>query len=384
MYESAHLITSKTVSGFPEFPIPAAFPDFPGHRLMLRYLTSYAEYFQLDGNIRFGADVRSLERIGSGEPAAWRVTTHAGETLYYQYVVIATGLQWTPRCAGVPVTFGGEIMHSSRYGSARQLTGKRVLVIGSGNSGVDIACDAAESAQSASLSMRRGNWVVPKYLFGVPADSLSGGGSRLPMRLRQIITEVMLRVLVGDLTRFGLPKPRHRIYEIPPIINSELLEKLGHGDLRVRPAVRHFDDRLVTFVDGTSAEFDLVILATGYEAAFPLLHGPDLAPAGGAPDLFIHTFPRELDDIAVIGLPGGEGGGFRAMSLQSELAAEVFRRSREAPRSLDAFRALKQTRPDLSGGIDFAANDRTAFAVSAQVFCRQLCSLRDRFRRREI
>ncbi len=167
------------------------------------------------------------------------------------------------------------MLHTSDYKSATVFAGKRVLVIGAGNSGCDIAVDAVHHAKSVDLSVRRGYHFVPKYLFGKPADTLNQG-KPLPPRIKQAIDSRVLRMFTGDPTRFGFPKPDHKIYESHPIVNTLVLHHLGHGDIHVRKDVERFDGSGVRFVDGSRTDYDLIVLATGYQLHYPFV---DPAPA---------------------------------------------------------------------------------------------------------
>ena len=379
MYASAQLVSSKTVSGFPEFPMPDAYADYPKHPDVLAYLRDFADRFDIARHVRTNADVIRVERRES--PNGWLVTLHTGEVRSYRALILATGLQWHPRPHTIPGSFRGDLFHSSEYKTPDRLRGKRVLVIGSGNSGIDIACDASRAAVATSLSMRRGNWIVPKYLFGAPSDRSARGGSRLPLRLRQLITELLLGFAVGNLERWGFPRPAHRVYELPPILNSAIIDAVRRGTIRIRADVRSFEGSEVTFADGSADTFDTVILATGFTVDFTYVDGPYLDLDRGMPDLFLHVFPRSIDDLALLGLPGAEAGGLPAVALQADLAAHVFARTIADPQSLAAFQRLKLTRPDLSGGIRFVDAPRNRLAVSARRYCEVLGALLDRFER---
>src|SRR5262245_43951903 len=247
MYESAHFISSKTLSGFRDFPMPASYPDYPSHRQVLAYLHAYADRHGLRAHARF----RTVVRTARPEGEAWAVELDDGSVRRYDGVIVATGLQWTPQSPAVPGRFDGAVCHASAYRSARTLEGKRVLVVGGGNSGCDIAVDATATAARVLLSLRRGYWFVPKHVFGVPADVFGSRGPHLPLRIERFFEERLLRLLVGDLRRFGLPAPDHRLFETHPVLNAQILHALSHGEVTVKPDLRELRGRSVAFADGS-------------------------------------------------------------------------------------------------------------------------------------
>ncbi|MEZ5219561.1 MAG: NAD(P)/FAD-dependent oxidoreductase [Ilumatobacteraceae bacterium] len=197
VYDSAHFISSKTQSHYHDFPMPDEYPDYPSHRQILQYMHAFADEYGLREHITFGVGVDHARRREGG----WLVTLTNGEEREYGELICATGTNWHAAMPEYPGTFTGEIRHSNTYRSPREFDGKRVLVIGAGNSGVDIACDAATSADRAVISMRRGYHFIPKHLFGIPADQFAATGPHLPMWLEQRAFGVMLRLLTGNLTR---------------------------------------------------------------------------------------------------------------------------------------------------------------------------------------
>nr|WP_240452679.1 NAD(P)-binding domain-containing protein [Corynebacterium xerosis] len=175
----------------------------------------------------------------------------------------------TPNLPDIPGEFAGEYRHSSTYRGIDELRGKRVLIIGAGNSGCDIACDAAQAAESAELSMRRGYWFIPKHIFGSPSDEWTVTGPQLPARIMQLGAQAILRLYFGDLRKLGLPKPDHRIFETHPLLNDQLIHHLRHGDISIRGDVSLFDGHDVVFADGSRGSYDLVLACTGFHHAVP-------------------------------------------------------------------------------------------------------------------
>ncbi|WP_202918926.1 flavin-containing monooxygenase [Saccharothrix deserti] len=213
MYESAHFISSRTQSGFGGWPMPDHFPDYPSRPQVLSYLRSFADANGLTDRIEFGVEVRDVKKNADG---SWTVTRADGRESVHAQVVVCTGSQWHPNIPELPGDFTGEVRHTVDYRAGEELRGKRVLVVGAGNSGCDIACDAARTADHAVISMRRGYWFVPKHVFGRPVDTLSGVGPKMPMWLEQKVFGTLLKILSGDPTRLGLPKPDHKLFETHP------------------------------------------------------------------------------------------------------------------------------------------------------------------------
>src|SRR5262245_40625316 len=180
VYRSAHLISSKPLTQFPDFPMPREYPDYPDHAQALTYLRAYARAFGLYDHIRFGQTVERAERDGPGE---WRVTLGDGTTRTYSGLIVASGVHSVPALPTVPGRFEGATMHSCGYKSPEIFLARRVLVVGAGNSGCDIAAEAGRHAAQAFLSVRRGYHFIPKYSFGRPTDQVGEVGHRLRLPL---------------------------------------------------------------------------------------------------------------------------------------------------------------------------------------------------------
>ena len=232
-------------------------------------------------------------------------------------------------------------MHTSAYKRAEVFAGKRVLIIGAGNSGCDIAVDAVHHAASVDMSVRRGYHFVPKYLFGKPADTLNQGRP-LPPRIKQAIDSRVLRMFTGDPARFGFPEPDHKIYESHPIVNSLVLHHLGHGDLRVRADVERFDGDGVLFVDGERAPYDLIVLATGYRLHYPFLDPALLNWDGMAPDLYLNVFTRRDPNLFVLGMIEASGIGWQGRYEQAELVASYLTARDDGARAGRGVRAARR------------------------------------------
>jgi NADPH-dependent 2,4-dienoyl-CoA reductase/sulfur reductase-like enzyme len=369
VYESAHLISSRTTTEFAEFPMRSDV-DYPGHRVLLQYFRDYAERFRLDELFRFRTRVTRLEPRDGG----WDLTSVGPDgtvTRWYPGVVLANGTLAEPHIPAIPGSFDGELLHSSAYKSATRFAGKRVLLIGAGNSGCDIAVDAVHHAASVDLSVRRGYHFVPRYLFGRPSDTLNQGRP-LPRRLKQAIDSRVLRAFTGDPVRFGFPAPDHRIYESHPIVNTLILTHLGQGDLRIRADVERFDGGTVRFRDGSSGDYDLVLLATGYRLDYPFVDPSHLHWRGAAPRLFLQMFPASFNGLYVVGMVEASGIGWQGRYEQAALLAAYLDASERAPERAARFRdrVVREPWPDVTGGYRYLAVDRMSYYVNKDAYRR--------------
>lgn len=354
MYSSAHFISSRTMSDFPGFPMPEDYPDYPSQRQILDYLTAFADAFGLTERITFGRSVTHIEKDGE----RWRVTFDDGSRQDYSFVVAATGTQWHPRLPEWPGDFDGEIRHSREFRDADDLVGKRVLVIGAGNSGCDIACDVGRRAEQTFLSVRRGYWFIPKHIFGIPSDVFADSGPHLPLAVEQRVFGAMLRTLNGDVTRLGLPKPDHRLFETHPILNTEILARLQHGDVIAKPDIDHLDQDGVVFTDGSREQIDVIIAATGYRHAIPYaqnLFGPEDHPD----DLYLSVFSRRHRGLMAMGFIETNSGAYRLFDSSARIVAGYIDDCLHHPEQARRFDELiERHHPDLTGGIRFIDSPR--------------------------
>jgi hypothetical protein len=281
----------------------------------------------------------------------WAVTTGAGETRRYAAVVIANGHNWSPRVPAYPGEFAGETLHSAHYRTPEVFAGKRVLVVGGGNSGCDIAVEAAQHAAKAFHSTRRGYWYMPKYLLGKPADQVGDVMLRLraPLWLRRTVASLSVRFIVGPQERTGLPRPDHRLFETHPIVNSLLPYYVKHGDITPKQDVARLDGQTVEFADGTREEIDLVVFATGYNIEFPFIDRAWLNWRDGRPRLFRNVFHPELDTIFVAGLIQPDSGQFGLVHWQTRAIALFLDAARRGTPAAARFRELKRG-PDADPG----------------------------------
>jgi thioredoxin reductase len=285
-YRTLHINTSRRVMAFESLPMPDHYPDYPNHFQMAAYFDEVVDHFGLREKIAFRTEVLKVEPA-EGE---WAVTAKgpsgAEHTERYRAVLVANGHHWDPRWPepAFPASeeFEGEQLHAHHYREPDVLRGKRVLVLGLGNSATDIAVESSRIGEKTFLAVRRGAYVLPKYMNGKPIDEVATPlVSRLPLSVQRFFAMRGLEIAVGQMTAYGLPKPDHKLFEAHPTVSSELLPRLGHGDITVKPNIERFaGGRTVRFVDGSEEEIDLVVYCTGYKVTFPffdpkLLSAPD-------------------------------------------------------------------------------------------------------------
>jgi amino acid transporter len=301
VHERMTTVTSKYTLAFPDFPMPHRYPDFPAWHQVRDYLRSYAQAFALYDQVRFNTAVTWAKPDGVG----WSVTLTTGEFRYYSGIIVAAGAGWQPVAPMWPGqdSFRGEIWHSARYTSAAQLRGRRVLVVGAGDSGAEIASDAAQWADAAFLSVRRGHQFVPAYVGDVPTDAVLAGVVEPPesLNLPPDPTE-LVGTLLGDVTVMGLPAPDLERPVAHPTVNSLVLRLLGEGRLLARPAVVEILPDGVRFADGRQEKVDVIVLATGYDPRPPFLAPELYCGPDGQPDLYLNMFSRRNDGLTVMGL----------------------------------------------------------------------------------
>lgn len=365
MYESAHLISSRHMTEFAEFPMAPSIAAYPHHAEMRDYFRDYARHFGLHDHYHFNTRVLSVER---SDPDGWQLTFEQdGERHSERFtgVLIANGTLHHPKMPELPGSFSGELMHACDYRSADLFEGKRVLVVGCGNSACDIAVDAVHRAASVDLSVRRGYYFLPKFIAGRPTDTL--GGLPLPRRVKQTLDAALIRLVVGKPSDYGLPDPDYRMYESHPVINSLVLHHLGHGDILPRPDIADMRDHRVHFSDGESGDYDLVLLATGYQLHYPFIddHHLNWRKGSGAPSLYLNCFHPDYDDLFVMGMIEAAGLGWEGRNEQAEMVALYIRQLRDGRASAQALREDKRRLAGerMDGGYDYLQLDRMAYYV---------------------
>ncbi len=322
-YRSLHIDISKPSISFRDFPMPDRYPDYPHHSHIFEWLCDYADAFDMRRNIRFNTRVTSAER---GERGGWSITLDDGETHAFDALLVCNGHHWDPRRASFPGTFDGPEIHSHEYvdpSDPLDLKGKRVLVVGIGNSAVDIVSELGRKTMcdTVFISTRSGAYVVPKYLFGKPADQVVKTNPMLPAKLQRRMARLLPLIFSGRMEDFGLPTPNHNFLDAHPTVSSELLGRLGAGDAVAKGDVAELLGDAVRFADGSVERVDAIIYATGYNVSFPFFDDDFLSAPDNVLPLFKRMLKPGIDDLAFIGLGQAIPTIFPFAELQSKLAA---------------------------------------------------------------
>ncbi|MDX1270118.1 MAG: hypothetical protein R3311_22315, partial [Oceanisphaera sp.] len=215
------------------------------------------------------------------------------------------------------------------------------------------------------LSVRRGYYFLPKFIGGRPTDTL-GGAVPLPRPLKQRIDATLIRLVVGKPSDYGLPDPDYKMYESHPVINSLVLHHLGHGDIKARPDIQHMADETITFSDGESAEYDMVLLATGYHLHYPFIDRSHMNwQDGDAPSLYLNVFHPRHDKLFVMGMIEATGLGWEGRNEQAEMVAlYIKQRQQDSASASQLWQDIQQFHGErLDGGYDYLQLERMAYYV---------------------
>jgi cation diffusion facilitator CzcD-associated flavoprotein CzcO len=322
-YQSLHIDTSKELLSFEDFPMPESYPDYPHHTQIKAYLEEYAAAFGLKERIHFENGVEHAGRLpGRG----WELRTQDGQSRRYDLLVVANGHHWDPRFPAFPGTFDGASIHSHAYidpTDPLDLRGKRILVVGIGNSAADIVSELSQKSwdNEVTLSTRSGAWVVPKYMFGKPTDRVGRSSPLVPLKVQRRLVRGLPKLVAGDPRDYGLPEPNHHFLEAHPTVSSELLTRLGSGDATATGDVAELLGDRVRFADGSVKPFDAIIYATGYNITFPFFD-PDFlsAPENRFP-LYKRILRPGIDDLLFAGFAQALPTLFPFVESQARLIA---------------------------------------------------------------
>jgi Flavin-binding monooxygenase-like len=367
MYQTAHLISSRTTTEFSHFPMTNTQAMYPKHTEVKDYLDAFASRFKIRDYFLFNTTLLHLEQTEK----SWHATFNNGEKHLFKGIVICSGILSEPLLPRYKGEFTGELIHSAAYKNPTWFAGKRVLIVGGGNSGCDIAVDAVHHAVSVDWSLRRGYHFMPKFVFGKPIDTL--GKKWMPQFLKMIISKLISKAFIGKIQHFGLQEPDHQLYQVHPILNSLVIHHLGHGDITPRKDIDFFMGKTVHFTDGQIADYDAIICCTGYKIHYPFIAKEHLNWQGTAPNLFLNIFPPQLNNVFVLGMVEAAGLGWQGKYEQALLVANYIKNvAKKGAASVKFDKAKQENNTDLSGGLAYKKLERMAYYVHKDTYRKKI------------
>ncbi|HEY6410767.1 MAG TPA: NAD(P)-binding domain-containing protein [Ktedonobacteraceae bacterium] len=341
-YKSLFINTSKPRMQFSDYPMPDHYPVFPHHTQIAEYFDNYVEHFGVKQYIRFNTMVTRAEPLEGG---GWEITLQDGSTHRYRALLVANGHHWDPRWPEPPFPghFDGEIMHSHYYKQPDAYADKNVLVLGFGNSAMDIAAETSRVSAMTYLAVRRGFHIIPKFLMGKPLDQLPTPGF-LPFSWQLKIYGAIIRFNIGKITNYGLPEPDHPIGHAHPTVSSEILMRITHGRVKVKPNIQQLDGDGVIFTGGTREQVDCIIYCTGYKVTFPFFQLEVIEVKNNELSLFKRVYHPRYRDLFFIGFLQPLGAIMPLAELQSIWVSRYLLGSYTLPSQAELLRDIERER----------------------------------------
>lgn len=356
--------TSKELMCFSDFPVHKESANFMHHTQVFEYLQQYTDHFGLEKHIKFRHEVTKVTRSDTfAVDGKWEISFKSidvGEVTaeMFDAVMLCTGHhagKYQPTFEGEDV-FQGRIMHSQEYRDHVGFHGKKVVVIGLGNSAGDAAVDLSRIARQVVLSTHRGAWVIPRTADnGIPVDYyatrrwVNNFINSLPRNTKNSMLEAKVNARY-DHALYGL-LPEHRIDAQPPVLNDDLPNRILNGTIRLRPGVSRFTKNGIEFTDGSSEEdVDVIIMATGYIVDFTYLEKGIVEVVENKMNLFKEVFPPDLQPatLAVIGLFRAFGSVHPPAELQCRWATRIFKGLNSLPSKEEMDEDNKKKRQEMT------------------------------------
>ncbi len=327
-YRSLHINTNRDVMAYSDYPMPRDYPMFPHHSQIIQYFDDYVDHFGVRPFIHFRTAVKDVRPENGNYVVSTQSADGQLQERVYKHVIVANGHHWNPRypTPAFPGTFSGEILHSHYYKTPDQIAGKKLLIVGIGNSAVDIACEAARQyGERVTISTRSGAYIIPNWLMSMPFDSLASPlTSKLPLFIQRWLLKSSLLLARGRQQTYGVPVPDRPILSEHPTISQDLLNLSGRGLIRFKPNVAEFKEHEVLFTDGSRDTFDMIIYATGYKVTFPFF-APDFINVEATNDiqLYQRVIHPDHPGLYFLGLVQPLGAIMPLAEVQSEWVAKL-------------------------------------------------------------
>lgn len=341
-YKSLFINTSRPRMQYSDYPMPEHYPVFPHHTQIAEYFNGYVEHFDVKRSIRFNTTVTQATPVEGG---GWDVTLDDGSTRRYRALLVANGHHWNPRMPEPPFPghFDGTITHSHYYREPSDYTDKHVLVLGFGNSAMDIAVETSRVSTMTYLAVRRGFHIIPKYIMGRPLDQLPVPPG-VPPGLQLKVYGLLVRLQNGRMTDYGFPEPDHPLGHAHPTVSSEVLNRITHGRIQVKPNVRALDGDGVIFADGSRERIDSIVYCTGYKVTFPFLKPEVVEVQNNDLPLFRRVFHPRYRDLFFIGLLQPLGAIMPLAEVQSIWVSKYLLGQYGLPPEKELLQAIKHER----------------------------------------
>ncbi len=368
VFETTHIISSKALSQYDDFPMPADYPDYPSHRQLAKYFQDYARHFKLYDRIQFKTLVKNCSYTAEKKWAVTTIRDGRETTETFDALAVCNGHHWKPRYPEYPGTFTGTLMHSHDVKKFSVFENKRVLVIGGGNSACDVAVESCRVSAGTDISWRRGYWVIPKFIGGKPADMVGGLIRYLPSAVWRKVTSKMIRVIQGPNSSYGLPEPEEDFGFHHPTVNSELFYFMRHGKIKPRSDIDHYEEKQVFFKDGSKAEYDTVVACTGYYISHPFFETSFIDYSHGDVPLYLKMLHPEISSVYFIGLFQPLGCIWPGAELQSKIMARELAGKWKRPDNIKELAFAEVAHPDFKQ----IATPRHTITVNYHAFRKRL------------
>jgi len=323
-YDTLHINTAKNLTNFSDFPFPRGTQAFPDHRDMHAYFERYVEHYGLRPLIRFRSRVTSVrpnDRV-NGSEARWIVETEKQNGGFFDAVVVASGHLSKPMRIEKLAAFEGENLHSHDYKAPLPFVGKRVCIVGLGNSACDIASDLATTTPRTVMVARSGVRIAPKLFLGMPFTDLTAQLNHplIPQFVARGVTNALIRMIQGPVERLGFKPVKKRTHAVS---NATIVQHIAYRRVAVKHDIEAIEGRMIRFSDGSEEEFDTLIAATGYEIELPFLSEEIVPVRNNTVELYNRIVPPDWPGLYFMGLLNLNGAANQAYERQAPLIVAV-------------------------------------------------------------
>ncbi|WP_424962571.1 flavin-containing monooxygenase [Ekhidna sp.] len=371
VFETTHIISSKLLSQYEDYTWDdhgEEVADYPSHQQLASYFQGYARHFGLLDHIQFETTVKQVERISEEE---WKVTIENKDGQHvetFSDLIVCNGHHWNPRMPEYQGTFDGEFLHSHDFKKAEPFRDKRVLVIGGGNSACDVAVETSRISKKTSISWRRGYRIIPKFMFGKPSDVVGSGMTWLPVKIRSLLSQLLIRIFIGPNKNYGLQEPDHNFGQTHPVINDELLYRIRHGKVHPKVDIEKLDGHTVHFKDGSKEDVDVIIACTGFIISHPFLDESLINYSDGPVPLYLKMMHPTMDNLFFVGLFQPLGCIWPGAELQAKIIARQLSGKWKRPKNIERLTEKEVSNPHYKQ----LKTPRHTITVDYHVFRRQL------------